>query len=227
MFGLSGLRGTIRGMAPESATTPPKPAPAGARADALAALQALRDGNARFAEGRPEPQILTAADRERHVEGQQPIAVVLGCVDSRVPPETVFDMGVGDLLTVRTAGQSLAGVALGSIEFGVRVLGIPLVVVLGHTGCGAVLAALSDDQPDGHLGELTGEVAGRLVHVVGEDPVRATGANLQATVRALRDVGTLVTPEGYAAFIVGLMYDMATGTVDVVDAGGLDRPDPA
>jgi carbonic anhydrase len=205
-------------------TQTPRPAPAGARADALAGLEAILAGNRRFAEGRPEPQALTPEDRARFVEGQAPIAVVLGCVDSRVPPETVFDMGIGDLLTVRTAGQALTGVALGSIEFGVRVLGIPLVVVMGHTGCGAVLAALQRSELDGHLGELTGEVAGRLRDVVGNDPVQATGANLEATVQALRDVGTLVTPEGYAAFVVGLLYDLETGTAAVVDGAGLNAP---
>jgi len=194
--------------------------PTEAAGDALAQLVA---GNRRFFEGTPAHHVV--GERERHdlLDAQQPIAVLLGCVDSRVPPEVVLDQGVGDLLTVRTAGQSLAGVALGSIEFGVRVLGIPLVVVLGHTGCGAVLAALTDDHADGHLGELTGEVADRLALVVGDDPVRATGANLDATVAALRSLGTLRTPEGDEAFVVGLLYDMATGRVAVSDDAGLLR----
>jgi carbonic anhydrase len=122
---------------------------------------------------------------------------------------------------VRTAGHSLAGVALGSIEFGVRKLGVPLVVVMAHTGCGAVLAALSKDPSDGHLGELTGEVAGRLASVVGDDPVGATGANLGATVEVLRSLGTLTTPAGHDAYVVGLLYDMGTGEVEVVDDAGL------
>lgn len=188
------------------------------------ARQALRDllaGNRRFVDGRERSHRLSEEDRQQLLLGQDPRAVLLGCVDSRVPPEVIFDQGVGDLLTVRTAGQSLAGVAMGSLEFGVRVLGIPLVVVLGHTGCGAVLAALSDDPADGHLGQLTGEVATRLRSVVGSDPVRATGANLDATVEALRSIGTLVTPEGVPAHVVGLMYDMATGVATVSDHAGL------
>ena len=195
-----------------------------ARAAASAALERLLAGNHRFADGTPEVRAMTEADRHALLAGQDPHAVVLGCVDSRVPPEVVLDQGVGDLLTVRTAGQSLTGVALGSIEFGVRGLGIPLVVVLGHTGCGAVLAALSDDHADGHLGDLTGEVAGRITQVIGDDPVRATGANLDATVDALRSLGTLVTPEGDRAFVVGLMYDMASGLVSVSDDAGLSAP---
>lgn len=194
---------------------------ADARTRARAALDEIVEGNRRFATGAPTPHVLSAAELAELVEGQYPRAVVLGCVDSRVPPEVVLDQGVGDLLTVRTAGQSLTGVALGSVEFGVRVLGIPLVVVLGHTHCGAVLAALKDDHPDGHLGELTGEVASRLIEVVGHDPVRATGANLAATVEALRALGTLTTPEGVDAYVVGLVYDIATATVDVLDDAGL------
>ena len=184
------------------------------------ALIKLVEGNRRFAEGRPDPHVVQPSVRAALLDGQEPIAVVLGCVDSRVPPEVVLDQGVGDLLTVRTAGHSLAGVALGSIEFGVRVLEVPLVVVLGHTGCGAVLAAMRDDHADGHLGELTGEVASRLTDVIGDDPVWATGANLQATVDALRELGTLTASAG-PAVVVGVLYDMGTGLVTVTDDGGL------
>lgn len=188
---------------------------------AKAGLQSLLEGNRRFSTGTPEPHVVTPAEREALLPGQDPVAIVLGCVDARVPPEVVMDQGVGDLFTVRTAGHSLAGVALGSLEFGVRKLGVPLVVVMAHTGCGAVLAALSADPIEGHLGELTGEVAGRLARVVGDDPVRATGANLEATVEALRALGTLRTPDGDDAYVVGLLYDMATGKLSVTDDGGL------
>ncbi len=194
-----------------------------AHQDRLVAERALREllaGNERFVGGMPNDHVVRAETRLALVAAQSPIAVLLGCVDARVPPEVILDQGVGDLLTVRTAGQSLAGVALGSIEFGVRVLQVPLVVVLGHTGCGAVLAAMSDDDLGGHLGVLTGEVAERLVDVVGDDPVRATGANLQGTVDALRDLRTLVTDQG-PAFVVGLLYDLATGEVTVTDDAGL------
>lgn len=192
-----------------------------ARYQAASSLRALVAGNRRFADGVPDPRVVSADQRTALLDGQHPIAVLLGCVDARVPPEVVLDQGVGDLLTVRTAGQSLAGVALGSIEFGVRALGLSLVVVLGHTGCGAVLAALQDDHADGHLGQLTGEVADRLIEVVGADPVRATGANLDATVDALRAMPTLRTPAGHAPFVVGLLYDMGTGEITVTDDAGL------
>lgn len=192
-----------------------------ARQRAADALRAILEGNRRFADGRPAPHVVSAAERAALLPAQDPSAIVLGCVDARVPPEVVMDQGVGDLFTVRTAGHSLAGVALGSLEFGVRKLGVPLLVVMAHTGCGAVLAALSADPIDGHLGELTGEVSARLANVVGNDPVRATGANLEATVTALRELGTLVTPDGDAAFVVGLLYDMESGLLIVEDDAGL------
>ena len=191
------------------------------RAQAQHALQTLIEGNRRFANGEPRPHIVSPQDREAMLESQEPIATILGCVDSRVTPEIVTDQGLGDLLTVRSAGQALTGVALGSIEFGARALGLPLVVVMGHTGCGAVLAALSDHKPDGHLGDLAGEVASRLVEVVGHDPVRATGANLKATVAALREMDTLVSPDGHHSFIVGALYDMAIGSIEITDDAGL------
>lgn len=190
------------------------------------ALRALLEGNRRFAAGEPAPHVVTPRARHALLDGQDPQAILLGCVDARVPPEVVFDQGVGDLFTVRTAGHSLAGVALGTIEFGVRKLGVPLVVVLAHTGCGAVLAALTDHPTVGHLGELNGEVATRLTSVVvGADPVRATGADLEATVDALRALGTLETPSGHSAFVVGLLYDMATGIATVTDGAGLFADD--
>jgi carbonic anhydrase len=193
------------------------------RAAAADALGQLLEGNRRFAAGGLLDTKLSVEQRLAMADEQHPLAVVIGCVDARVPPELVLGQGVGDLLTVRTAGQSLSGVALGSIEFGVRSLGVPLVVVLGHTHCGAVLAAIRGTSATGHLGELIGEVAARLVDVVGDDPIRATGGNLEATVRALRDLGTLEY-EGNPAHVVGLLYDVHTGEVEVRDDAGLLAP---
>lgn len=183
-------------------------------------LRTLIEGNRRFVDGDMVGHSVTEEMRAQHLQKQEPIAVVLGCVDARVPPEVVLDQGVGDVLTVRTAGQALSGVSLGSIEFGVRALGVPLVVVLGHTNCGAVLAAIEGDNVTGYLGEVIGEVAIRLVDLVGNDPVKATGGNLQATVDTLRALGTLEF-EGHPAHVVGVLYDMATGTISVEDDAGL------
>ncbi|MEO6989811.1 MAG: carbonic anhydrase [Aquihabitans sp.] len=183
-------------------------------------LRVLIEGNRRFVDGDMLVHSVSPAMRIQHLQVQEPIAVVLGCVDSRVPPEVVLDQGVGDILTVRTAGQALSGVALGSLEFGVRALGVPLMVVLGHTNCGAVLAAIEGENITGYLGELIGEVAVRLVDLVGDDPVKATGGNLQATVDTLRALGSLEY-EGHDAYVVGVLYDMASGKITVEDDAGL------
>lgn len=197
-----------------------KPSHERRRAEAVAALQNLIAGNRRFAANGLIDTKMSIEERSALVDGQHPRAVVIGCVDSRVPPELVLGQGIGELLTVRTAGQSLSGVAIGSLEFGAIQLGVPLVVVLGHTQCGAVLAAMGDHDLTGHLGELVGEVAGRLVHLVGDDPIRATGGNLQATVDALRALGTL-SHEGDPAYVVGLLYHLDTGLITVEDDAGL------
>ena len=188
------------------------------RGRARDALRDLIDGNARYAAG--EPPVPGQVDREALVAGQNPKAVVIGCVDARVPPEIILGQGVDDLLTVRTAGQALSGVAMGSLDFGVRVLGVPLLVVLGHTGCGAVLAALSGRHLTGYLGELVQEVGARLVDIVGDDPIAATGGNVNGTVDALRAYG-LTGADGEPVHVVGLLHDLATGLVKVLDDDGL------
>ncbi|MER5931583.1 carbonic anhydrase [Streptomyces sp. NPDC002054] len=111
-----------------------------------AALRELAAGNRRWRllhERHPDE---ARTVRRALVGGQHPFAVVLGCVDSRVPPELVFDQGLGDLLTVRSAGEVLDEAVLGSIAYGVLELGIPLIVVLGHQSCGAVAAAVHADE---------------------------------------------------------------------------------
>lgn len=106
---------------------------------ALAALHRLRQGNARFVSGvRGSLSSTSHARREELVEGQAPFAVILGCSDSRVPVEIVFDQGMGDLFVIRVAGNVVAPSMVGSVEFAAEKFGTRLVVVLGHTRCGAV-----------------------------------------------------------------------------------------
>lgn len=106
------------------------------------AWQALQEGNRRFASDRAEGLRRDGARLRALVEGQQPFAAVLGCADSRVPPELLFDQGLGDIFTVRVAGNVLGETVLASLEYAVHVLNTPLVLVLGHSRCGAVGAAL-------------------------------------------------------------------------------------
>ncbi|MFF4580144.1 carbonic anhydrase [Streptomyces sp. NPDC001373] len=110
------------------------------------ALRELAGGNQRWRSLHERHPDQTRTVRQELVGGQHPFAIVLGCVDSRVPPELVFDQGLGDLMTVRSAGGVLDAAVLASVEYGVLELGIPLVVVLGHQSCGAVTAAVHADE---------------------------------------------------------------------------------
>ena len=113
--------------------------------NAQQALQRLREGNHRFSSNLPtlEP-LISPAKRAELVAGQEPFAIILGCSDSRVPAELVFDQGLGDLFVIRVAGNIVAPSQIGSVEFAVSLFGTRLVVVLGHSQCGAILATLDD-----------------------------------------------------------------------------------
>ncbi|MFC4851909.1 carbonic anhydrase [Actinophytocola glycyrrhizae] len=132
------------------------------------AWQRLVAGNKRFAAGRPHHPRQDPAHRARLVDTQHPFACVLGCADSRVPAELVFDQGLGDLFTVRAVGEVLDDAVVGSVEYAVEHLHVPLLVVLGHSGCGAVRAAIS-------LVDGSSEVTG---------PVDTVARAIEATVRA-------------------------------------------
>jgi carbonic anhydrase len=133
--------------------------------------QRLVAGNKRFAAGRPRHPRQDPGHRESLVEAQHPFACVLGCADSRVPAELLFDQGLGDLFTVRAVGEVLDDAVVGSIEYAVEHLHVPLVVVLGHAECGAVKAAI--DLADG-TSEVTGSV---------DTVARAIEATVRATPR--------------------------------------------
>src|SRR3982750_354603 len=109
----------------------------------VAAWKALKEGNERFVAGKPEHPSQSIEHRASLAEEQTPTAVVFGCADSRVAAEIIFDQGLGDMFVVRTAGHVIDSAVLGSIEYAVTVLDVPLIVVLGHDSCGAVKATLS------------------------------------------------------------------------------------
>ncbi|MGB3486072.1 MAG: carbonic anhydrase [Mycobacterium sp.] len=109
----------------------------------VTAWKALKEGNERFVAGRPQHPSQSIEHRASLAESQRPTAVVFGCADSRVAAEIIFDQGLGDMFVVRTAGHVIDSAVLGSIEYAVMVLNVPLVVVLGHDSCGAVKATLA------------------------------------------------------------------------------------
>ena len=128
------------------------------KTNAVTAWTALKEGNERFAAGLAEHPHQSVDRRSGLTKGQHPIAAVLGCSDSRAPAEIVFDQGLGDIFVVRTAGHVLDAAVLGSLEYAVAVLGVPLIVVLGHESCGAVTAAAASvdggPAPSGYIREV-------------------------------------------------------------------------
>jgi carbonic anhydrase len=187
--------------------------------DAEAALQELLDGNARFASGSPAHPNRDAARREGLVAGQQPFAAVVACSDSRVPPELLFDRGFGDLFVVRVAGNVVDRAALGSIEYAALHLHVPLIMVLGHSGCGAVTAVLSDAEFEGELLAVAELLRPAVDICAGEsdvDSVAKANATLTAEWLARRSVLLGDVVRSGETKIVAAFYDMTTGRVSVL-----------
>lgn len=198
------------------------------------ALQRLVDGNRRFVEGRSSVAT-AAADIARTTEGQSPFAVVLGCSDSRVPVELVFDQGLGELFVIRVAGNVVAPSGVGSVEFAAERFGTRLVVVLGHSSCGAVLATLEAIADGGGAGSPNiGSIVGRIRPAIEDLPrsglseeglvATAVRANVRASVAALRHgsdvIDRLASEDGLR--VVGAEYSLETGTVDFFEGVPLD-----
>jgi carbonic anhydrase len=143
-----------------------------------AALERLKEGNARFAADRPVAKDQGSKRRAELARGQRPFAVIITCADSRVPPETIFDQGLGDLFVIRLAGNVVDTAAIGSVEIAVGFFHVPLVVVLGHEECGAVQVALDGKPFPGDLGRLLA-----MIHVGSRLPLGAK-ERLLAGIRA-------------------------------------------
>ena len=185
------------------------------------ALQRLVDGNRRFASAAAVHPDQCPTRRAMVARAQHPVAVVLGCSDSRVPPEVVFDQGLGDLFVIRVAGHVVDDVTLGSIEYAVEQLGVRLVLVLGHEGCGAVQATLDGGSPPGHIGRLTDAIrpaVGAVSPRTGDPLTDAIAANVEYVVRQLRSAEPLLAPlsRDGALVIVGGCYAMKSGVVKLL-----------
>ena len=187
------------------------------------ALAELVSGNRRFVSGRPEHghEVSAAAAASG---GQQPHAVVLGCIDSRVPLEAIFDQTFGSICVVRSGGHVVDRAVLGSIDFAVAKLGVPLIMVLGHARCGAIEATVAalraGERPDGDLGYLIDEIAPsvRAAGLDGPDAAaKAMRIHVGRTVRRMRDIAGVphAIAEGRVS-VVGAVYDLDTGWVDLL-----------
>ena len=201
--------------------------------DAKTALERLRDGNRRFVANRTTADPLASEKRRTElVAGQEPFAIVLGCSDSRVPAELVFDQGFGDLFVIRVAGNIVAPSQIGSVEFAAARFGTRLVVVLGHSQCGAVVATLEEllgkaSTESKNLRSIVDRVRPAVEDLLAgphtDDPdalVReAVLANVRASVHQLRQGSELLERliETDDLLVVGAKYSLASGVVDFFD----------
>ena len=197
------------------------------------ALARLRDGNRRFAFEAGNPgSVATESRRRELVTGQEPFAIILGCSDSRVPAELVFDQGLGDLFVIRVAGNIVAPSQVGSVEFAAERFGTRLVVVLGHSACGAVSATLEElrrpsEEQSRNLQSIVDRIRPSVEPILAAGRDRPTSALIEEGVRANIRVsadhlrhGSEVLEQLIAAgrlLVVGAEYSLETGLVDFFD----------
>ncbi|HZF27631.1 MAG TPA: carbonic anhydrase [Gammaproteobacteria bacterium] len=196
------------------------------------ALEHLREGNRRFVDGdRTLDTLLTQGRRDELVANQAPVAVILGCSDSRVPVEIVFDQGLGELFVIRVAGNIVAPSQIGSVEFAAERLGTRLVVVLGHTRCGAVRATLEDLEKGGanlwNMNSIVARIRPSVEELLSTDLKHdhealidhAVRSNVRASANQLRHgsdvLERLIRSSGLK--VVGAEYSLETGVVDFFD----------
>ena len=184
------------------------------------ALQLLIEGNKRYSFRKFNHPHQDAARLLEVAQGQHPFAIILSCADSRVPPEIVFDQGLGDLFVVRVAGNILDDAVLGSIEFAAEQLNVPLVMVLGHERCGAVKAAVEGGNAPVHISTLVKAIQPAVAKVKGKPGDlldNAVRANVQMVVEQMKvsePLSELVKTKKLQ--IVGGRYDLDQGTVEII-----------
>lgn len=202
----------------------PQPIPEAPITSADEALQRLLEGNRRYSTNQATNLNQTPLRRIEVAQAQHPFAIIFGCVDSRVPPEIIFDRGLGDLFVIRTAGQVIDRAALGSIEFGVVELNIPLIMVLGHERCGAVkgtIESLEQHAPAPGQIELLVESIRPAVEKAKSQPgellENAVRANIELTVSQLKGSPMLAEAIQKGQLkVVGARYDLDTGSVALI-----------
>jgi carbonic anhydrase len=198
------------------------------------ALQRLKEGNERFVSQITQQQELASEKRRLNLlEGQSPFAIILGCSDSRVPAEIIFDQGLGDLFVIRVAGNIVAPSQVGSIEFAVETYGTPLVVVLGHNSCGAIKATLDaikkpDQTPSHNLMSIVSRIRPSLETLTEtdlknneEDLMRfAVRANIRTSVSQVRYSSPYLETQIKSGnlMVVGAQYSLKEGQVNFFDA---------
>lgn len=195
------------------------------------ALEKLRAGNQRFVDHVISLEaLLSHARRAEHAKAQAPFAVILGCSDSRAPAEFIFDQGLGDLFVIRVAGNIAAPSQIGSVEFAVERFGVRLVVVLGHSNCGAVQATLETIDRPGDVSPALHAIVDRIMPSLTDTPMLAKGdcperthyavrANVRHTMQRLMQDSEFIhrMQQEKGLLIVGADYSLDTGEVDFFD----------
>ncbi|WP_420475517.1 carbonic anhydrase [Noviherbaspirillum sp. ST9] len=200
---------------------------------ALEALARLREGNSRFVNGSAGSHLnLDESRRNQLVAGQKPFAIILGCSDSRVPAELVFDQGLGDLFVIRIAGNIVAPSQVGSVEFAAEQFGTPLVVVLGHSRCGAITATIEQvlrpaRNPSHNIHSIVERIRPSVAPLVATElrhdhdalVGHAVRANVCASANHLRHGSEILEQmiQDGRMLIVGAEYSLETGVVDFFD----------
>lgn len=178
------------------------------------ALEKLKEGNKRYLNSLTNPGNISQAIRHETCEnGQKPYAVVITCSDSRVIPEGVFSAGIGELFVIRVAGNVIGAIQLGSVEYAVEHLGSPLVVVMGHTHCGAVGAALNSE-PEGFVKSITDAIRKAIGNE--KDELTACKMNVKRSVNIIKTNLKTLSAEGKMT-VIGAVYDIDSGAVEFLN----------
>ena len=187
------------------------------------AIQMLKEGNGRFITGKLEHPNHCEESRQNVANGQEPFCTVLTCSDSRVPPVDIFDQGLGDMFVVRVAGNIIGDHALGSIEYAVKHLHTPLVVVLGHSSCGAVTAVASGQGLEGHIATLVPAIQTAIKNVKELEGNSVDNASIELA----KQISTKIAQsepiiadlvKSGSVKVIPAFYDLSTGKVDFLGA---------
>ncbi|MGX1161859.1 carbonic anhydrase [Arthrobacter sp. SLBN-100] len=193
------------------------------------AWRRMREGNERFVAGQSSHPNQDSSRRSSLVENQHPFAVIFGCSDSRLAAEIIFDVGLGDVFVVRTAGQVIDDAVLGSLEYSVSVLGVPLIAILGHDSCGAVSATKAavdtGDMPPGFIRDLVERITPSVLTSMREDKHEVNDMvveHVKQTSQRLADSSRVISDaiESGRTAVIGLSYSLAEGRANVVSGIG-------
>jgi carbonic anhydrase len=189
----------------------------------------MREGNERFVAGQSSHPNQDSSRRSSLVENQHPFAVIFGCSDSRLAAEIIFDVGLGDVFVVRTAGQVIDDAVLGSLEYSVGVLGVPLIAILGHDSCGAVSATKAavdtGEMPPGFIRDLVERITPSVLSSIRQDKHEVNDMvveHVKQTAQRLVDSSRVISDaiESGRTAVIGLSYSLAEGRANVVSGIG-------